>query len=134
MKPKFVTLPLLGFFALGTWVLANDPAPAGDNDWRGRGGGRHQSLDRITDQLNLTPDQKAKIQPIIDQAQPQLETIHREAMEKARKVMEDAIAQMRPMLTPEQQKKLDEAKTDRREGHGRRHRQGEGAPDDSDDS
>lgn len=131
MKLKLVTLPLLGFLALGTWVLANDPTPAGGNDWQRRGGGHHQSLERMTEQLNLTPDQKAKIQPIIDQAQPQLEAIHREAMEKARKVMEDAIAQMRPMLTPEQQKKLDEAKNDR-QGHGRRHRQDEGGSEDGD--
>jgi Spy/CpxP family protein refolding chaperone len=133
MKLKFVTLPMLGLLALGGWVLANDPTPADGNDWHGHGGGHHPSLERLTDQLSLTPDQKARIQPIIDQARPQIETIHREAMEKMRKVMEDALAQIRPVLTPEQQQKLDQAKNDRHEGHGRRHHPGEGGPDDSDD-
>ena len=120
MKLKLITLPLLGLVALGNQALANDPASAGDNDGHGRRGGRRASLERITDQLNLTPDQKTKIQPILDQARPQLETIHREAMEKTRKVMNDTFAQIRPMLTPEQQKKLDETKTDRRGGRGAR--------------
>jgi Spy/CpxP family protein refolding chaperone len=120
MKLKLITLPLLSLVALGSQALANDPASAGDNDGHGRRGGRRASLERITDQLNLTPDQKTKIQPILDQARPQLETIHREAMEKTRKVMNDTFAQIRPMLTPEQQKKLDETKTDRRGGRGAR--------------
>ena len=81
----------------------------------------------MTDQLNLTPEQKAKVQPIIDQARPQIESIRREAMQKTKAVMDNAMAQIRPMLTPEQQKKLEEAKNDRkngREGRGGRHGQG----------
>ena len=91
----------------------------------------------MTDQLNLTPDQKAKAQPIIDQARPQIESIRREAMQKMKAVMDNAMAQIRPLLTPEQQKKLDEVKNERRmgrEGHGgRQGRHGqEGQDDDSD--
>ena len=133
MKRKLITLPLLGLVALGSQALANDPVPAGDNDGHGRRGGRRASLERITDQLNLTPDQKTKIQPILDQARPQLETIHREAMEKTRKVMNDTFSQIRPMLTPEQQKKLDETKTDRRggrDGRGARRGNQDADPDD----
>jgi Spy/CpxP family protein refolding chaperone len=68
----------------------------------------HDALGHLTETLNLTPDQQAKVQPIIDQARPQLAAIHREAMEKSKGVMDNTMAQIRPMLTPEQQKKADE--------------------------
>ncbi|HEY1582144.1 MAG TPA: hypothetical protein VGF73_03480 [Chthoniobacterales bacterium] len=130
MKLKLITLTALGALALGSSVLANDPADAGTEGPGGHGGGRHHmSFDRITEQLNLTPEQKAKVQPIIDQAKPQLEAIHRDAIEKSRTVMENAMAQIRPLLTPEQQKKLDDAQNDRAgrrgEGGGRRHHRGQ---------
>jgi Spy/CpxP family protein refolding chaperone len=138
MKLKLITLTALGALTLGSSVLANDPADAG-RDRGDRGGrGRHGSpFDRMTEQLNLTPEQKAKVQPIMDQARPQLEAIHRDAMEKAKAVMEQAKAQIRPLLTPEQQKKLDEAKSERsgkREGRGGRHgHRGQGGEDGQDD-
>ncbi len=47
------------------------------------------------------------MQPIIDQAKPQLKAIHEEAMTKAKSVIEASIARIRPLLTPEQQTKLD---------------------------
>ena len=68
--------------------------------------------------MNLTPEQKAKVQPIIDQATPQIENIRREAMQKTKAVMDNAMAQIRPLLTPEQQKKLEDAQNDRRGGRG----------------
>ena len=124
MKLKLITLTALGALALGGTALANDPLDAGNDRHGGRGGSRHGGLERMTEQLNLTPEQKAKVQPIIDQAQPQLENIRRDAMQKTKTVMDNAMSQIRPLLTPEQQKKLDDAKNDRRNfgGGGRRHR------------
>ena len=108
MKLELITLAAISALTLASSVLANDPADAG-KDRHGDRGGRHGSpLDRMTEELNLTPEQKAKVQPIMDQVKPQLENIHREAMEKAKAVMDQAKAQIRPMLTPDQQKKLDE--------------------------
>ena len=81
-----------------------------------RGGGfRHHGspLEHLTETLNLTPDQTAKIQPIVDQAKPQIKAIHEEAMQKTKAVMDNAMAQIRPLLTPEQQTKAD----DLREAH-----------------
>ena len=77
-----------------------------------------------------------QVQPIVDQARPQIEAIHREAMEKTKQVMDNAMAQIRPILTSDQQTKLDQMKNDRpgRDGHGpRHHRPGEDASDDSGD-
>ena len=67
-------------------------------------------LEHLSKDLNLTDDQKTKVQPIIDQTKPQLAAIHKEAMEKMHALMESAGAQIRPLLTPEQQQKYDAMK------------------------
>jgi Spy/CpxP family protein refolding chaperone len=124
MKLKLITLTALSALALGGSVLANDLQ---DNDRPGgRGGMRHGGLNRIVEDLNLTPDQKNKVQPIIDQAQPQLENIRREAMEKTKNVMQNTMSQIRPLLTADQQKKLDEMKNDRHGFRGHRHHHDQG--------
>jgi Spy/CpxP family protein refolding chaperone len=70
--------------------------------------GHHMNpLEEMTGSLDLTADQKAKIQPIVDQAKPQLKAIHEEAMTKAKGVVDNSLSQIRPLLTPEQQTKLD---------------------------
>ena len=69
-------------------------------------GGHRAGLD-LTKSLNLTPDQQAKVQPILDQARPQIVAIHQDAEQKTTAVITTAVAQIRPLLTPEQQKKLD---------------------------
>ena len=74
----------------------------------GHGGWHRNPLDNMTQSLSLTPDQQAKVQPIIDQAKPQLIAIHRDAMQKAKAVVDNAMSQIRPMLTPDQQKKADD--------------------------
>jgi hypothetical protein len=57
--------------------------------------------------LNLTSDQETKVQPILDAAKPQLATIHQEAMQKAKGVIDGSLSQIRPLLNADQQKKLD---------------------------
>lgn len=68
-------------------------------------------LERLGEDLNLTADQKAKVQPIVDQARPQIRAIHEEAMQKTKAIMDNTMTQIRPLLTPEQQQKLDAMKT-----------------------
>lgn len=136
MKLKLITLGALSALILVSPALANEPEGSGPEQKGGRGHHRGSLLERATERLDLTPEQQAKIQPIIDQAKPQLETIHREAMEKTKAVMDNAMSQIRPMLTPEQEKKLDDAKNERRGGHegrgGRKGRHGQGADDEPD--
>ena len=67
-------------------------------------------LEHLSEKLDLTAEQKATVQPIIDQAKPQIAAIHQEAMEKMRAIMESAGAQIRPLLTPQQQEKFDAMK------------------------
>ena len=107
MKRNFVTLAAAGLIVLGGFALVQAQGPRG-------GGPRGHGLDRLIEGLNLTPDQQAKVQPLIDQAQPKIAEIHREAMQKIKEVTASTVSQIRPLLTPEQQKKLDENAHQRR--------------------
>jgi Spy/CpxP family protein refolding chaperone len=60
--------------------------------------------------LDLTPEQAAKIAPIIDATSAKLESIRVETAQRVRNAMEESERQIAPELTPEQQKKLHELK------------------------
>src|SRR6184192_3155736 len=126
MKRNLLTLMAAGAIALGGFVMVQaQPEPGGG----GRGHGKRFMLERITKDLNLTSEQQTKVQPIIDQAKPQLAAIHQEAMQKMKAVMDSTMSQIRPLLTPDQQKKLD----DIQKSSSRRHssiRENSGASDD----
>src|SRR5262245_42402778 len=101
MKRNFLTLAAAGVIVLGGFAVVQAQGRHG-------GGARGHGLEQLTEGLNLTPDQQAKVQPIVNQAQPQIAAIHREAMQKMKAVMASTASQIRPLLTPEQQKKLDD--------------------------
>ena len=101
MKQNFLTLTAAGLIVLGGFAVVQAQDRHG-------GGARGHGLEQLTEGLNLTPDQQAKVQPIIDQARPQIAAIHREAMQKMKAVMASTSSQIRPLLTPEQQMKLDD--------------------------
>jgi Spy/CpxP family protein refolding chaperone len=95
------------------YLQAKEPGEHGPKPEHGPGP-HHMMMgnpfDHLTKDLNLTDDQKTKVQPIIDQTKPQMAAIHREAMEKMHALLESAGAQIRPLLTPEQQVKFDAMK------------------------
>lgn len=101
MKRNFLTLAAVGLIALGGFAVVQAQGRHG-------GGARGHGLEQLTEGLNLTSDQQAKVQPIIDQAQPKIAEIRREAMQKMKAVVENTASQIRPLLTPEQQEKLDD--------------------------
>jgi len=104
MKRKLIALAAAGAIALGGFVVVQaQPGPGGAGC-----GHRHAfGLNGITEKLNLTPDQQAKVQPILDAAKPQITAIHQEAMQKMHTVMNSTLSQIRPMLNADQQSKLD---------------------------
>ena len=102
MKRNLLTLAIAGAIALGGFA-AVQAGPGHGGHWHGHGFG----LERLTEKLDLTADQQTKVQPIIDQAKPQIAAIHQEAMQKAKTVMDSTLSQIRPLLTTEQQTKLD---------------------------
>jgi Spy/CpxP family protein refolding chaperone len=104
MKTNILTLVAAGAIALGGFVVAQAEAGHGGG---GRGHGHAFGLRGVTKQLDLTSDQETKVQPILDAAKPQIAAIHQEAMQKAKGVMDNTLSQIRPLLTVDQQKKLD---------------------------
>lgn len=105
MKSKITAAVIAGALALGT-AFAQGPGEHG----HGGPGMMGNPLEHLTKDLNLTPDQQAKVTPIVDAAKPQIQAIHQEAMQKMRAIMESTGAQIRPLLTPEQQTKFDAMK------------------------
>jgi Spy/CpxP family protein refolding chaperone len=108
MKRNVLTLVAISAIAAGGFAWAQEEAPQGPGGHHGLRGHDGNPLDHIATSLNLTPDQKTKVQPIIDQAKPQLQAIHQDAMTKAKAVMDSTMSQIRPLLTPDQQTKADE--------------------------
>ncbi len=109
MKRNLLTFAAVGAIALGGFAVAQ----AENGAWGGQGGrwhghGQGFALAHLTKSLNLTPDQQAKVQPMIDQARPQIIAIHKDAMEKTHTIIDKTMSQIRPTLTPDQQKKFDD--------------------------
>ena len=105
MKRNVLTLVAAGAIALGGFMVVEaQPGPGGGGHRHGHGFG----LQRISEKLDLTSDQQTKVEPIIDGAKPQIDAIHQEAMQKTKAVMDTTLSQLRPLLTPDQQKKLDD--------------------------
>jgi periplasmic protein CpxP/Spy len=102
MKRNILAFVAAGAIALGGFAVVQAQPGAG-GCWHGHAFG----LRGLAKQLNLTSDQEAKVQPILDAAKPQLAAIHQEAMQKAKGVMDSSLSQIRPLLTADQQKKLD---------------------------
>jgi Spy/CpxP family protein refolding chaperone len=108
MKRNLLSFAAIGVIALGGFAVAQ-----AKGDFGGAGGGFHGmhghgfALQRLTKSLDLTSDQQAKVQPIIDQARPQIIAIHKDAMEKTQTVISNAASQIRPLLNADQQKKFD---------------------------
>lgn len=106
------------------YLQAKEPGDHGPKHEHGPGPGpQHMMgnpLEHLSKDLNLTDEQKTKVQPIIDQTKPQIAAIHKEAMEKMHALLEGASNQIRPLLTPEQQQKFDamkKAHEDMRKAH-----------------
>jgi Spy/CpxP family protein refolding chaperone len=111
MKLRLITLSAacVALLATGSVGLAQDPAAKNDrpNRWRNK---RGNPVEHLTKALDLTPDQVAKVQPIFDQAKPQIVAARQDAMQKIQAIRENAMTQVRAVLTPAQQTKLDAMK------------------------
>jgi len=105
MKRNLLTFTAIGALALVGYAFAEPQGGFGGcpGSWHGHG----FAMGHLTKALNLTADQQSKVQPLIDQARPQIIAIHKDAMDKTHAVMEKTASQIRPILTADQQKKLD---------------------------
>jgi Spy/CpxP family protein refolding chaperone len=115
LKWKLAFAFLLVFFAgtmtgfFGTFHLRHHflgPPHSGDVNERMR--------EHLRRALDLTPDQSAKISPIVDATTAKLEAIRIETAERVRAVMEESKRAIAPELSPEQQKKLEKLEAEHR--------------------
>ena len=88
-------------------------------------------LDHLSQMLNLTDDQKAKILPILQDSSKQSQELHQDTSlspqdrrTKMRSIHDKTMSQVRSVLTPEQQTKLDQMKQNRGSGKGMGYRHG----------
>ena len=97
------------------------PPPAGEHEGHHKGP-RGDGLKFFTEKLGLTQDQQAKIKPILEDEKKSLDALHDDTTvakdakrAKFVEIRKTHREQIRALLTPEQQKKLDTLK----EEHGR---------------
>jgi len=76
--------------------------------------------DRLRAELKLTPEQIAKISPIIDKAAVQLREIRRDTARRVHETIADAHRQMAANLTDEQSQKLQQIEERHRRWHHHR--------------
>jgi Spy/CpxP family protein refolding chaperone len=114
MTRKIIAFTAAAAMSLATLVYLQAEEPGGHGPNHEQSAGLHQMtgypFEHLSKDLNLTDDQKAKVQPIIDQAKPQIAAIHKEVMEKMYALLENAGTQIRPLLAPAQQQKFDAMK------------------------
>jgi Spy/CpxP family protein refolding chaperone len=96
------------------------------NVYRGwtRGGGPGGRMDELADRLQLTADQKTKVQEIFNDTREQLRAVRRETEPRMEEIRRQADGRLQTVLTPEQWDRFQRL----REERGRRGR-GRGGPD-----
>lgn len=86
-------------------------------------------LDQFSAELQLTADQKAKVAVIFEAKRRAVEALRAEVRPRFQEIHKNAVAEIRPLLTPEQQEKLDVMETRREEERRRwRERRGHSSP------
>jgi len=109
---------LLGF-AAGTL------APSAYRAWtRERGDGRgRDGVERMSERLKLTPEQKAQVQQIFGETRTQLEALRKESEPRFEEIRRQADERLQKVLTPEQWQQFQQSRDEgRRRGGGRRGR------------
>ncbi len=118
-------------FTIGALVLAGFAVSviAGFNvgQTQGIAAGRHlrdhtRILEKVTTGLKLNADQRAQVEPFLVDAGPQLSAIEADARKKKYGVVDSTLAKIRPVLAPDQQRKLDELQKAREDLHAAKDR------------
>jgi Spy/CpxP family protein refolding chaperone len=83
---------------------------------------KHHWMDALTSRLGLSADQQTKIEPIVNGAAEQLQSLHHDEMDKASQIMQSVNSQISALLTPDQQAKLQQMESERQKDFsGHRH-------------
>jgi protein CpxP len=79
-------------------------------------------VQRIVDQLNLTPDQKAKADPFLEEGAKKVRALRDDSSlsaedrkKKTAEIRKGTVAQLKPILSEEQWKQFEQLREDRRQ-------------------
>ncbi len=108
-----VVLVFVGVFAAGvvtgaawSWRFGG-PGREERPRWAGPGfGGR--ILERMSEELELTAEQKAELEPIIQRSEEELQMLRRGQLQEVSKIMDRVHGEVAAVLTPDQRTKLEE--------------------------
>jgi hypothetical protein len=118
-------------FAIGVLLVAGFAVSviAGFNVGQAQGiaAGRHWrdqafALERVAIALNLGAEQRARVEPFIVDAGPRMTAIEADARKRKHEVIDNTLLQIRPLLTQDQQKKLDDLQKAREDLHNAKDR------------
>ncbi|HEX8559759.1 MAG TPA: Spy/CpxP family protein refolding chaperone [Pyrinomonadaceae bacterium] len=114
----------LGIFLLG--FAAGALAPAAYRAWAPEGGRERRAgrFERMSERLDLTPEQRAQVQQIFGQTRSQLEALRKESEPRVAEIRRQADERIRGVLTPEQWEKFRQERDEPRRRGGRRDREG----------
>ena len=122
---------LAGLLLLGLAAFAQQQNPSGQAPPSGdQGQARHampsvdDQLKNLTDKLNLTADQQAKVKPILQDTQTQAQAVMKDSSlsqddrrAKMRSLHESSSAKIRDVLNDDQKKKFDDWQQEMRRQH-----------------
>jgi Spy/CpxP family protein refolding chaperone len=109
MKPSKILFALCAAAAVAVNPLAIAESP--DDCGLMHHHGRPDLTRMLTRTLNLTDAQQTQVKTMVAEVQPQLDAIHQQARQAADVVMKQLNAKVRPLLTADQQKRLDALET-----------------------
>ncbi|HWF88678.1 MAG TPA: periplasmic heavy metal sensor [Pyrinomonadaceae bacterium] len=92
--------------------------------WVPRGPGGRDRMDELSERLQLTADQKTKVQEIFNDTREQLRAVRQETEPRMEEIRRQADGRLQTVLTPEQWDRFQRLRDERR-----RHRGGRGGPD-----
>lgn len=98
-------LSLVAAMALGGLIACSTLATAQDaNKEAKKGGKRGPSLEQLSTALDLTAEQKPKVQAVLDETAKKRQELTQEERqgEKGKEIRDEANAKMKAILTPEQ--------------------------------
>ena len=92
------------------------------NVYRGwhRGGGPGNRMDELSERLQLTADQKTKVQEIFNDTREQVRAVRRESEPKMDEIRRQADGRLQTVLTPEQWQKFQTVREEFRPRRGGR--------------
>ena len=94
------------------------------NVYRGvvRGGGQGNRFDALSERLNLTADQKTRVQEIFSDTREQLRAVRQETEPKMQEIRRQADGRLQTVLTPDQWQQFQKLRDERGRRGERGHR------------